>query len=238
MFTQIELGDIKVDVVFKDIKNVHLSVHPPNGRVRIAAPTRMSPDTVRVFAISRLSWIKQQQEKIQAQERETPREYLNRESHYIWGKRYLLDVVEENARPEVELKHGKMILRVRPGTDEIRKQVIVEEWYRAQLKQAVTPLITKWEPLMGVKVERLFVQRMKTKWGSCTPKSRSIRLNTDLAKKPRECLEYILVHEMVHLLEPTHNARFVSLMDSFVPKWQFYREALNRLPVRHEHWDY
>jgi len=238
MFTQIELGDIKVDVVFKDIKNVHLSVHPPNGRVRIAAPTRMSPDTVRVFAISRLSWIKQQQEKIQAQERETPREYLNRESHYIWGKRYLLDVVEENARPEVELKHGKMILRVRPGTDEIRKQVIVEEWYRAQLKQAVTPLITKWEPLMGVKVERLFVQRMKTKWGSCTPKSRSIRLNTDLAKKPRECLEYILVHEMVHLLEPTHNARFVSLMDSFVPKWQFYREALNRLPVRHELWDY
>lgn len=238
MSTQIELGDIKVDVVFKDIKNVHLSVHPPNGRVRIAAPTRMNPETVRVFAISRLSWIKQQQEKIQAQERETPREYLNRESHYIWGKRYLLDVVEENARPEVELKHGKVILRVRPGTDEIRKQAIMEEWYRDQLKQAVTPLITKWEPLMGVKVERLFVQRMKTKWGSCTPKSRNIRLNTDLAKKPHECLEYILVHEMVHLLEPTHNARFVSLMDSFVPKWQFYREALNRLPVRHELWDY
>jgi len=238
MFTQIELGDIKVDVVFKDIKNVHLSVHPPNGRVRIAAPTRMSPDTVRVFAISRLSWIRQQQEKILAQERETPREYLDRESHYLWGKRYLLDVVEEDARPEVELKHGKMILRLRPGTDESRRQVIVEEWYRAQLKQAVTPLVTKWEPLIGVKVERLFVQQMKTKWGSCTPKSRNIRLNTDLAKKPHECLEYILVHEMVHLLEPTHNARFVSLMDSFVPKWQFYRKALNRLPVRHEHWDY
>ena len=238
MSTQIELGDIKVDVVFKDIKNVHLSVHPPNGRVRIAAPTRMSPDTVRVFAISKLSWIRQQQEKIQAQERETPREYLDRESHYLWGKRYLLDVVEENARPEVELKHGKMILRVRPGTDESRRQVIVEEWYRAQLKQAVTPLLAKWEPLIGVKVERLFVQRMKTKWGSCTPKSGNIRLNTDLAKKPHECLEYILVHEMVHLLEPTHNARFVSLMDSFVPRWQFYREALNRLPVRHEHWDY
>ena len=238
MFTQIELGDIKVDVVFKDIKNVHLSVHPPNGRVRIAAPTRMSPDTVRVFAISRLSWIRQQQEKIQAQERETPREYLDRESHYLWGKRYLLDVIEENARPEVELKHGNMILRVRPGTDESKRQVIVEEWYRTQLKQAVTPLITKWEPIIGVKVERLFVQQMKTKWGSCTPKSRNIRLNTDLAKKPHECLEYILVHEMVHLLEPSHNARFVSLMESFVPKWQFYRDALNRLPVRHEHWDY
>ncbi len=200
--------------------------------------SRMSPETVRVFAISKLSWIRQQQEKILAQERETPREYLDRESHYLWGKRYLLDVVEENARPEVVLLHGKMILRVRPGTDEKRRQDIVEEWYRAQLKQAVTPLLTKWEPLIGVKVEQLFVQRMKTKWGSCSPKSRNIRLNTDLAKKPHECLEYILVHEMVHLLEPTHNARFVSLMDSFVPKWQFYREALNRLPVRHEHWDY
>lgn len=238
MFMQIELGDIKVDVVFKDIKNVHLSVHPPNGRVRIAAPSHMNPDIVRVFAISKLHWIRQQQKKIQAQERETPREYLDRESHYLWGKRYLLKIVEENARPEVKLKHGNMILRVRPGTDEARRQVIVEEWYRAQLRKAVMPLITKWEPLMGVKVEQLFVQRMKTRWGSCNPKSGNIRLNTDLAKKPRECLQYILVHEMVHLLEPTHNARFASLMDSFVPQWQFHREELNRLPVRHEHWDY
>jgi len=238
MLTQIELDDIKIDVVFKDIKNVHLSVYPPNGRVRIAAPLRMNADTIRAFAISKLSWIRQQQEKIQAQERETPREYLCRESHYLWGKRYLLDVVEANSRPDVQLEHAKMILQVRPGTDENRKQAIVEEWYRAQLRQAATPLISKWQPLIGVKVERLFVQRMKTKWGSCSPKSGNIRLNTDLAKKPPECLEYILVHEIVHLLEPTHNARFVSLMDSFVPKWQFYREALNRLPVRYEHWDY
>jgi predicted metal-dependent hydrolase len=168
----------------------------------------------------------------------TPREYLNRESHYLWGKRYLLDVVEVDARPEVVLLHEKMILRVRPGTDESRRQEIVEEWYRAQLRQAATQLLAKWEPLIGVKVEWLFVQRMKTKWGSCRPRSGNIRLNTDLAKKPPECLEYILVHEMVHLLEPSHNARFVSLMDGFVPKWQFYRQALNRLPVRHEHWDY
>lgn len=238
MLTQIELDDIKVDVVFKNIKNIHLSVHPPNGRVRIAAPLRMNADAIRVFAISKLSWIREQQKKIRAQERETPREYLNLESHYLWGKRYLLEVVEENARPSVELKHANMILRVRPGTDERRRQKIVEEWYRAQLKQEVTPLLLKWEPLIGVKVERLFVQQMKTKWGSCSPKSGNIRLNTDLAKKPPECLEYVLVHEMVHLLEPTHNSRFVSLMDSFVPKWQFYKEALNRLPVRHEHWDY
>ena len=238
MLMQIELDDIKVDVVFKNIKNIHLSVHPPNGRVRIAAPLRMNADAIRVFAISKLSWIREQQEKIRAQDRETPREYLNLESHYLWGKRYLLEVVEENTRPSVELKHANMILRVRPGTDERRRQKIVEEWYRAQLKQEVTPLLLKWEPLIGVKVERLFVQQMKTKWGSCSPKSGNIRLNTDLAKKPPECLEYVLVHEMVHLLEPTHNSRFVSLMDSFVPKWQFYKEALNRLPVRHEHWDY
>jgi predicted metal-dependent hydrolase len=238
MVTRIELGEITVDVMFKDIKNVHLSVLPPNGRVRISAPTRMSLDTVRVFAISKLGWIKQQQKKLQEQERETPREYLDRESHYVWGKRYLLKVVEEDAAPEVELKHSTIVLRVRPGTDESKKQAILEEWYRGQLKQSVPALIAKWETLIGVKVERIFVQRMKTKWGSCNPESRSIRLNTDLAKKPRECLEYILAHEMVHLLERTHNARFVSLMDRFMPNWQFYQKMLNRLPVRHEEWDY
>ena len=238
MPTQIELGDIKAEILFKDIKNVHLSVHPPNGRVRISAPLCMSPETIRVFAISRLNWIKQQQEKIRAQERETPREYLDLESHYLWGKRYLLKVIEENARSDVELTHGQIVLKVRPGTDESGRQIVVEQWYRDQLKEAVSPLIAKWEPLLNVKVQQVFVQRMKTKWGSCNPVSRNIRLNTDLAKKPLECLEYILVHEMMHLVEPTHNTRFLSLMDNFMPKWKFYREDLNRLPVRHEHWIY
>ena len=195
--------------MLKDIKNVHLSVHPPTGRVRISAPSRMSLDTIRVFAISKLGWIKQQQRKLREQERETPREYLDRESHYVWGKRYLLKVIESDEPPSVELKHSQMLLRVRPATDEAKKQAIVEEWYREQLKEAVPPLIAKWEPLMGVKVERFFVQRMKTKWGSCNPGAGSIRLNTDLAKKPRECLEYIVVHEMVHLIERHHNDRFM-----------------------------
>lgn len=238
MVTQIELGDIKVDVVLKDIKNIHLSVYPPTGRVRISAPARMSLDTIRVFAISKLDWIKQQQQKLQAQEREAPREYLELESHYVWGKRYLLRVIESNEASSVELSHRYMLLRVRPGADETKKQAVVEEWYRAQLKQAVPPLIAKWEWLLGVKVQRFFVQRMKTKWGSCNPRAGNIRLNTDLAKKPKECLEYIIVHEMVHLLEPTHNARFVALMDQFMPKWQFFREELNRLPVSHEQWTY
>ncbi len=238
MGTQINLGDIQVDVVLKDIKNIHLSVYPPTGRVRISAPERMSLDTIRVFAISKLDWIKQQQQKLQAQEREAPREYLDRESHYVWGKRYLLRVIEADEAPSVELSHRHLLLRVRPGADEAKKQAVVEEWYRAQLKEAAPPLIAKWERLLGVTVQRFFVQRMKTKWGSCNPKAGHIRLNTDLSKKPPECLEYIVVHEMVHLLEPTHNARFVALMDHYLPKWQFYRDELNRLPVSHERWTY
>jgi len=238
MVTKIELGEIAVDVVKKDIKNVHLSVYPPTGKVRISAPLRMDLDTIRVFAISKLGWIKQQKKKVSEQEREPPREYLDRESHYVWGKRYLLKTVEKDAAPEIELKHSQMVLQARPGTGGGKKQAILDEWYRAQLKEAAPSLIAKWERLMGVKVERLFVRRMKTKWGSCSAGSRSIRLNTDLAKKPRECLEYIVVHEMAHLLESTHNSRFIALMDGFMPKWRFYREVLNRLPVRHESWQY
>ena len=238
MVTQIRLGDIAVDVMQKGIKNIHLSVHPPTGKVRIAAPLRMDVDTIRVFAISKLGWIKKQQEKLRNQERETPREYLDRESHYVWGKRYLLKVNQKDAAPAVELRHNRMLLQVRPLTSDARKEEILEAWYRTGLKEAVPPLIAKWQRLMGVKVERFFVQRMKTKWGSCNTGPRSIRLNTELAKKPPECLEYIVVHEMAHLLEPTHNSRFVALMDQFMPKWQFCRDELNRLPVRHESWGY
>lgn len=238
MISKIELGDITVDVVLKDIKNVHLSVYPPAGRVRISAPKRMSLDTIRVFAISKLDWIKQQQAKLRAQERETPREFLDRESHYIWGRRYLLTVIENDAPPAIELKHRRIILRVRPGTGQDKREALVEEWYREQLKEAVPPLLERWEPLLDVKTKQWFVQRMKTKWGSCNHRSGTIRLNTELAKKPPECLEYIVVHELVHLLEPTHNARFIALMDRFMPKWQLHREELNRLPLRRETWSY
>ena len=231
MARQLELGDVSVDVVLKDIKNVHLSVYPPTGRVRISASERMSMDTIRAFAISKLGWIKKQQRKLGQQERETPREYVDRESHYVWGKRYLLTVAERAAPPSIDLKHNRILLRVRPRTDKSRRQAIVEEWYRRQIKKAVPPLLARWKPRMDVRVERFFVQRMKTKWGSCNHKASTIRLNTELAKKPPECLEYIVAHELVHLLEPTHNARFVRLMDRFMPRWEFHREALNRLPV-------
>ena len=238
MVTELRLGEIAVDVVLKDIKNVHLGVYPPTGRVRISAPKRMSLNTIRVFAISKLGWIKQQQRKLRSQQRETPREYLDRESHYVWGTRYLLKVVEDDGAPKVELKHRKMILRVAPGTTGETKQAIVARWYREQIKAAVPSLITKWGPMIPAKVEGIFVQRMKTKWGSCNPHKRNVRLNTDLAKKPRECLEYILVHEMAHMLEPTHNTRFIALMDRLMPQWRARRDELNRLPVCHEKWTY
>ena len=238
MHSQVQLGDLVVDVVRKQIRNVHLSVHPPTGRVTISAPAHLSLDSIRAFAISKLGWIRQQQSKLLEQEREMPREYLNRESHYVWGVRYLLQIVETEAPASVDLAHRRMVLRVRPGWNQAKRQELLDSWYREQLRAALPPLIAKWEPLMGVKVEKVFVQRMKTKWGSCNPRTRTIRLNTDLARKPRECLEYIVIHELVHLLEPSHNARFLALMDQFLPKWQFHRSILNRLPVRHETWGY
>src|ERR1700728_4439965 len=199
MVSHITLGEIAVDVVFKDIKNVHLSVYPPTGRVRISAPSRMSLDTVRVFAVSKLGWIKRQQLKLRQQERETPREYRDHESHYLWGQRYRLHIVEIEASPFVELQHRKLLLRVRPGSGEATRRAGLDEWYRATLKYAAQPLVEKWEPLIGVKISRFFVQRLKTRWGSCNPEARSIRLNTDLAKKPRGCLEYVIVHELIHI---------------------------------------
>jgi predicted metal-dependent hydrolase len=237
MVTQLKLGDIAADVTLKDIKNVHLSVYPPTGRVRISAPKRMCLDTIRVFAISKLGWIKQQQRKLREQERETPREYLDRESHYVWGKRYLLSLVDQDVEPKVVLRHSKMVLRS-GSTSHDARQAIIAQWYRDQIKGAVPDLIAKWEPIIGVKVNRIFVQKMKTKWGSCNPASQSIRLNTDLAKKSRECLEYILVHEMVHLLERRHNERFRGFMDRFMPHWRAHRDELNRTPLNHETWSY
>ncbi len=235
---QIRLGDIAVDVVQKNIKNIHLSVHPPLGKVRIAAPLHLKADTIRVFALSKLGWIKRQQEKLRKQAREAPREMVNRESHYVWGQRYLLKVVIANAPPEVTLTHNTLLMCLRPGSGRAKRQEVIEEWYRRQLKTAIPPLLVKWGRLMRIAAPDFSVRRMKTKWGSCIPSSKMIVLNLELAKKPRECLEYIVVHELAHLIEPTHNVRFVALMDRFMPKWQFYRDELNRLPVRHEHWVY
>jgi predicted metal-dependent hydrolase len=178
MVTQLKLGDIAVNVVFKDIRHIHLSVHPPAGTVRISAPRRMGLDPIRLFAISKLDWIKKQQRKLRAQERETPREYLNCESHYAWGKRYLLKIIECDEAPSIELKHDEMILRLRPGNGNKKAQAVVAEWYREQIREAAPPLIAKWEPVMGVKVARFFVRHMKTRWGSCSPRTDAASVST------------------------------------------------------------
>lgn len=236
MAKRLQLGDIEVDVVLKNIKNLHLSVHPPLGQARISAPRRMSLDAIRAFVVSKLDWIRRQQRKLREQERETSREVLDRESHFVWGQRYPLAVVERQTAPTVELELRRLVLYVRPGTDAERRGTLVADWYRQQLREAAPPLIARWEPLLGVRVRAFSVRRMKTRWGSCTPKTGHIRLNTDLAEKPRECLEYVIVHEMMHLLEPTHNARFIALMDRFLPHWRHSRKLLNQPPVRDEPW--
>ena len=238
MTAQLQLGDIRVDVVRKDIKHIHLGVYPPLGRVRISAPEWMALDSIRLFAVDKLAWIKRQQEKLRAQLRDPPREYIERESHYVWGRRYLLRVIEKDAPVAIELTHRYLRLQIRPGMDSSRRAELLEQWYRTRIHQALPALLAKWEPILGVNINRVFVQRMKTRWGSCNPGSGAIRLNTELARKPAECLEYIVVHEMVHLLEPTHNERFAALMSKWLPHWQHLRQALNRLPVRHEEWAY
>jgi len=235
---KIKLNEIDVDVIQKDIKNVHLSIYPPDGQVKVSAPENMSVDTIRVFVISKLAWIKKQQEKLQAQKREAPRDYIDRESHYFNGKRYLLRIIEKNEPPQVTLAHSEMLLQVRPDADQLKRQSVIDEWYRGQLKELLHPLIKKWEKKINVTVSQFTVRKMKTKWGSCSPNSKSIRINLDLAKKPSDCLEYIVVHEMVHLLEASHNEHFILLMDRFMPKWRFYRDELNSLPVRHDEWKY
>lgn len=236
--SQIVLGDITIDVTQKDVKNIHLSVYPPNGTVKIAAPERMNLDTIRVFALNKLKWIRKQQESFKNQERESPREYIEKESHYFLGKRYLLKIKELNAAPQVELKHSSIILQVRPNTSIEKREEVIEKWYRSQLKAIVPEIISKWEKVIGVKSNEFGIKKMRTKWGTCNTEAKRIWLNLELAKKPKECIEFIVVHELVHLLERSHNERFVGYMNKFMPKWRFYRDELNRIPFRHVDWKY
>ena len=234
----IHLGEMIIDVDLKDIKNIHLSVYPPLGRVRIAAPLRMDLDTIRVFAISKLKWIKKQQEAFKKQERETQREYLTRESHYFLGERYLLKVTEIEASPKIIVKRKEIQMFVRPFTSPEKKREIFDEWYRDELKRIVPPMIETWENKIGVISNEYGIKRMRTKWGTCNHSAKRIWLNLELAKKPLECIEYIVVHELLHLVEPSHNDRFVALLEDHMPKWKFYRDELNRIPFSHLNWRY
>lgn len=235
---QIALGDISIDVAYKDIKNVYLSVYPPSGRVRISAPLRLDLDTLRIFAISRLGWIRKQQTKLCQQERESAREYINRESHYYLGKRYLLKVSEVDIPPEVILNHSTIEIHTRPATVIDKREEILDEWYRERLKEIIPPIIQQWEQKLNVNVRAFGVKKMKTKWGSCNQRAGRIWLNLELGKKPPQCIEYVVVHEIVHLLERKHGERFTSYMDNVLPMWKSYKEELNRSPLSHQDWSY
>jgi len=236
MTETITIGDIVIEVTRKDVKNVHLSVHPPAGRVTLVAPTKTRLEVARAYTISKLTWIRDQQAKLRAQARETPRQFVPRESHYLWGRRYLLSVVERDAKPFVKLDHRRITLQVRPGSDLAKREAVMHQWHRSLLHEVVPPLIVKWERKLGVSVAGYFLQRMKTKWGGCNHRAGNIRLNTELVKKPKDLLEYVVVHEMVHLLEPTHSTRFVDLLEKHYPTWREARGELNELPLAAEMW--
>jgi len=235
---QIVVNGLIVDVIRKDIKNLHLAVYPPNGRVRVAVPLRVDDEAVRLAIVSKWSWIKRQQLKFAQQERQSEREYVSGESHYYRGSRYLLNVIYHDSAPKVILRSNARIdLYVRLGSDTEQRARVMLAWYRKQLRAAVPPLIAKWETVLGVQTAEWGIKRMKTKWGTCNIEARRIWLNLDLIKKPERCLEYIIVHELVHLLERHHNDRFTGLLDKALPSWRFVREELNREPLAHENWD-
>lgn len=236
MTEMIQIGDLSIQVTRKDIKNVHLSVHPPNGRVTLAAPTATRLEVARAYAISKLGWIREQQEKLKNQVRETPRQFIERESHYLWGRRYLLTVVHREAKPCISLDHKRITLSIRPGSNTEKRAEVIHEWHKSLLHKVVPLLINKWEAKLGVKVAGYFLQRMKTKWGSCNHRAGHIRLNTELVKKPKDLLEYVIVHEMVHLVEATHSDRFVTILDEHYPAWREARAELNELPLTAEVW--
>lgn len=236
MAKRIRLHDVEIEVVFKDIKNVHLSVHPPTGRVTVSAPKDTELATIRAFTASRIGWIRRQRHGVAMQEREPPRLYIERESHYLWGRRYLLQVIESESKPEVQHEHAALTLRVRPRMSVSEREEIFARWLRGQVREVVSPMVAKWSARLGEEPSRVLIRKMKTMWGSCTARTKTIRLNTELAKKPPECLEYVLVHEMIHLLVPSHNDRFIAMLDRHLPDWRDRRARLNELPVRAEDW--
>ena len=233
------MNGLSVDVVRKAIKNLHLGVYPPNGRVRVAAPLAVSDEAIRLAVIGKQSWIKRQQAKFETQLRQSQREMISGESHYFLGKRYRLNVVELNGPARVVLRNkSTMDLYVRPGTGTEKREQILQRWYRERLKEHIPQLIAKWEPEIGVTVAEWGIKKMKTRWGSCNADARRIWLNLELAKKPVQCLEFIIVHELTHLLERHHNNRFRELMDKLMPQWRLHREELNRAPLARDEWWY
>ena len=225
MQKDIQFNEISIKVVRKNIKNIHLSVYPPNGRVILVTPKKTRHEVARAYAVSKIKWIRSQQAKFKGQVREFPRKFINRESHQLWGKYYLLKVNYKNEKPSVTLSNKFIILTVRPGSN------VIHDWHKTLLHSFIPILIKKWEKKLNVKVSNYFLQKMKTKWGSCNKVSRRIRFNTELVKKPKDLVEYIVVHEMIHLIESKHDDRFIKILDKHYPFWRDARSELNQLPL-------
>jgi predicted metal-dependent hydrolase len=227
---RLTVGDVPIDLVFGRVRRINLSVRPPDGQVRISAPRRMSVEVVRLFALSKLAWIRKHQTRIRERERTAPTESADPWTRHVWGQVCVLTVVQGGS-PAVEFQNGHLMVRVRRGSGARHLKKVLDEWYREQILAETLQLLEKWQPLMGVGIRQVRIRGMRTRWGSCTPTRRSIRLNIELGKRPRECLEYVVVHELVHLLEASHNARFAALMDRFMPEWRARRAELNRFPI-------
>jgi predicted metal-dependent hydrolase len=230
------VAGLGIDVVYKDIKNLHISVYPPVGRVRVAAPNRLGEDAIRLAVVQRLPWIKRQRAQLQAADRQTERQMVSGETHYVWGQRLRLDS-SRSGRSKVRAAGDTLWVTTPADYSGAQRRAVLDRWYRDQLKAAVLPLLEKWQPIVGQEASKVFVHRMKTKWGTCQAASRAIWLNPELAKKNPRSLEYIVVHELAHLIERTHNERFIELMDRHMPDWRVRRDELNEMPLASEDWD-
>lgn len=233
----LQLGPIEALIVRKPVKNLHLSVLPPNGWVRVTAPQNMNDDAIRTLLALRLPWIKKQQAKFSGQQRQTKRDYISGESHYFLGKRYRLDVVYKDESPKVTIKgKNKIVLQVKPKSTTKKRQEILTDWYREELHSVVDELIIKWQKKIGVKVSSWGIKQMKTRWGTCNHDTAKILLNLELAKKPPACIEYVVVHELVHLIEKKHSEKFVALVAKYIPKWKSLKDELNSFILSYDEW--
>lgn len=223
-----QIDDIAVTVVFKNIRRINLRVCPPEGEVRVSAPLRAPMALIREFVESKLRWIRRQQELMRIHSQQLVCNYEDGERHSVWGRCYRLQLRERQGRPYVETQNGSVLMCVPPGTDRTQRRIIMEKWYCKLVAEEAPPLIARWEPVIGVEVFRISVRWMKSRWGSCSIRTRGISLNAELAKRSPSCLEYIVVHEMSHLLEPSHNFRFRGLMDRFMPAWRDVRTELKK----------
>ncbi len=238
MATRFKISNLQIETIRKDIKNIHLGVYPPDGRIRVSVPLATNDETLRIFLITKATWLKKQKERFSKQERQTKREYVSGESHYIFGKKYQLTVQKNEEKPEIKItKKTSIKLTTKPKTTIYQKQKIFEKFYRDELEKIIPKLLKKWEKKVGVKVKEVKIKKMKTKWGTCNIKDKRIWLNLELAKQPLYCIDYVFVHELVHLKERKHNERFLSILEHAYPKWRQSKEELNQRILSYFEWN-